>query len=329
MSQIEVRPVSGHTGADILGVNLKESLSDSQVATIRGALLKWKVVFFRDQHITPAEQAAFARRFGQPTPAHPLRDSIEGHPEVLPIDRRIFEEEYGDKTSRRDIDGWHTDVTAVINPPAGSILRAEDVPPYGGDTTWTNLVAAYEGLSAPFKRFAEKLRAVHAFRIPEGVSVSAKLRARIEGKPLVSEHPVVRFIRVAYLLLIPLTVGLMVLHNLIDFVAKLARGARGHGGGPKVVRMRLPFRIAHWLVVLSFPVLVLTGFALKYPESWWAAPALAWEGQLAFRGLVRRGRWFSPTRRAISAFVADAQQGLTGTVRLELFKGACRVKPDA
>ena len=103
-----------------------------------------------------------------------------------------------------------------------------------------------------------------------------------------SEHPVVRFIRVAYLLLIPLTVGLMLLHNLIDFAAKLARGTRGHGGGPQVVRMSLPFRIAHWLVVLSFPVLVLTGFALKYPESWWAAPVLAWEGRLAFRGLVHR-----------------------------------------
>jgi taurine dioxygenase len=192
MSGIEVLPVSGHTGADILGVNLKQALSDADVATIRAALLKWKVVFFRDQHITPAEQAAFARRFGQPTPAHPLRDSIAGHPEVLPIDRRIFEEEYGDKSSRRDIDGWHTDVTAVVNPPAGSILRAEDVPPYGGDTTWTNLVAAYDGLSEPFKRFAEKLRAVHSFHIPDGVSVSSKLRDRIEGKPLVSEHPVVR-----------------------------------------------------------------------------------------------------------------------------------------
>jgi alpha-ketoglutarate-dependent sulfate ester dioxygenase len=192
MSGMEVRPVSGHTGADILGVNLKQELSDAEVSTIRAALWKWKVVFFREQHITPAQQAAFARRFGQPTPAHPLRDSIEGHPEVLPIDRRIFEEEYGDRTSRRDIDGWHTDVTAVVNPPAGSILRAEDVPPHGGDTTWTNLVAAYEGLSAPFKRFAEKLRAVHSFHIPDGVSVSPKLRARIEGKPLVSEHPVVR-----------------------------------------------------------------------------------------------------------------------------------------
>jgi len=104
-----------------------------------------------------------------------------------------------------------------------------------------------------------------------------------------SEHPVVRLIRVAYLfLLIPLTLGFMVLHNALDFLAKLIRGVRRSGSSEQLPRMNLQFRIAHGLVVLSFPVLALTGFALKYPESWWAAPILAWEGKLAFRGLVHR-----------------------------------------
>jgi taurine dioxygenase len=191
-AQVEVLPVAGHTGAEIRGVDLSKSLDDAAVAKIRAALLQWKVIFFRNQHISPEQQVAFARRFGQPTPAHPLRESIDGHPEVLPIDRRIFEEEYGGKDRRRDINGWHTDVTAVINPPAGSILRAESVPPHGGDTTWTNLVAAFEGLAEPVKRFAEKLRAVHSFSVPEGVDVSAKIRERIAQNPLVTEHPVVR-----------------------------------------------------------------------------------------------------------------------------------------
>ena len=103
-----------------------------------------------------------------------------------------------------------------------------------------------------------------------------------------SEHAVVRVVRVAYLFLIPLTLGFMVLHNAIDFVAKLVRGPRGHGSGAQVPRMNLAFRIAHGLVVLSFPTLVLTGFALTYPESWWAQPILAWEGRFGFRGLVHR-----------------------------------------
>jgi taurine dioxygenase len=161
------------------------------VAAIRAALLRWKVVFFRGQHIGPAEQVAFARRFGDVTAAHPLRGAIDGFPEIMPVDLKIDEQEYG-KANRRDYSGWHTDVTAVVNPPWGSILRAEVVPPYGGDTTWTNLVAAYQGLSEPFRKFADGLRAVHSFSVPEGVDVSDNVRKRIAAKPLVTEHPVVR-----------------------------------------------------------------------------------------------------------------------------------------
>jgi cytochrome b subunit of formate dehydrogenase len=84
-------------------------------------------------------------------------------------------------------------------------------------------------------------------------------------------HPVVRLIHLFYLWVIPLTVGFMLLHNGLDFLAKLVRGTTRHAGGGEVVRMNPQFRIAHGLVMLSFPTLVLTGFALKYPESWWSA----------------------------------------------------------
>ncbi|HEY8549876.1 MAG TPA: argininosuccinate synthase domain-containing protein [Vicinamibacterales bacterium] len=59
----------------------------------------------------------------------------------------------------------------------------------------------------------------------------------------------------------------------------------------------------------------------------WPAELVDLKAQLAatFRGLLRRGRWFSPTRQAISAFIAQADQLVTGTVTLELFKGSCRV----
>jgi cytochrome b subunit of formate dehydrogenase len=103
-----------------------------------------------------------------------------------------------------------------------------------------------------------------------------------------SEHAVARFVRVAYLTLIPATVGFMLLHNGLDFLRKLWRGGPAHASGELVPRMSLHFRVAHGLVVLSFPVLVVTGFALKYPESWWAAPLVALEGKLAFRGSVHR-----------------------------------------
>jgi cytochrome b subunit of formate dehydrogenase len=101
-------------------------------------------------------------------------------------------------------------------------------------------------------------------------------------------HPVVSWIRWTYWVLIPLTLGFMIVHNLLDLLAKLIRRRPRRETGGQVSRMNLSFRIAHWGVILSFPTLVFTGFALKYPEAWWARPLLLWEGHIAFRGLVHR-----------------------------------------
>ena len=103
-----------------------------------------------------------------------------------------------------------------------------------------------------------------------------------------SEHPTVRWIRWAYWLIIPATLGFMLLHNLVDWLAKLRR-PRPHGfGGEEVERMNLHFRVAHWLVMLSFSTLVITGFALKFPDSFWAAPIVQWEGSMPVRGTLHR-----------------------------------------
>jgi len=110
------------------------------------------------------------------------------------------------------------------------------------------------------------------------------------------EAPALRWVRQFYLLVIPLTIGLMLLHNAGDWVRKLlrlrSRGAalRVSGRGDLPVRPNvrmLPFeRVQHALLVISFVTLVWTGFALKYPDQWWAQPLLVWDGSL--RGLVHR-----------------------------------------
>lgn len=187
---LTVSPQSGHTGAEISGVDLAGDLSDEVIGEIRQALLRWKVVFFRDQNIGHAEQIAFARRFGKVTPAHPYEESPpEGFPEILPIDSRRYRTQYGRKRTSYD-SSWHTDVTALVNPPAFSILRAEFLPPYGGDTAWTNLVAAYENLPAELRTFVDALDAEHTFdnRANEG---SSRAQA-IARSPLRTFHPVVR-----------------------------------------------------------------------------------------------------------------------------------------
>jgi formate dehydrogenase gamma subunit len=101
-------------------------------------------------------------------------------------------------------------------------------------------------------------------------------------------HPVVKWVRGIYWVLIPLTLGFMVFHNLLDLLAKLVRRRPRYETGEQVLRMNLLFRIAHWGVMLSFPTLVFTGFALKYPDSWWATTFLLRGKHEAFRGELHR-----------------------------------------
>lgn len=200
---LTVKRVAGHIGAEIVGIDLAHPLDPSTVAEIRQALLTHKVVFFRGQLLDHGGQIAFARQFGDLTHAHPHEDAPpEDHPQILTIDPRKYEARYGsgyrDRQRKRRYSynsGWHTDVTAAVNPPAASILRAETVPEFGGDTQWTNLVAAYEGLSAPLRAFVDGLRAEHRFLAgyqAAGEEEDGKLVKRINDNLLVSVHPVVR-----------------------------------------------------------------------------------------------------------------------------------------
>ena len=85
-SHLEIRPVSARIGAEIAGVDLATELDAAIVAQIRETLLHWKVVFFRDQHLEPDTQLAFARRFGPVTTAHPTVPGLEEHPDVFDVD---------------------------------------------------------------------------------------------------------------------------------------------------------------------------------------------------------------------------------------------------
>jgi len=101
-------------------------------------------------------------------------------------------------------------------------------------------------------------------------------------------HPVVKWIRWTYLTLIPFTLGFMLLHNLLDLLSKLIRRKPRHESTELALRMNIWFRIAHWGIMASFPTLVFTGFALKFPDSWWAKPLLMWESSTGVRGGLHR-----------------------------------------
>jgi len=77
------------------------------------------------------------------------------------------------------------------NPPAASILRGVTIPPYGGDTQWTNLAAAYEALSRPLQAFLQGLRGEHRFSAPQGATASQEYLDLVRDNTLISEHPLV------------------------------------------------------------------------------------------------------------------------------------------
>jgi len=196
---LDVRPLSGTIGAEIRGVDLHQAISDDAVAAIRAALLRYRVIFLPGQHLEPAEHLAFARRFGEVTPAHPVIPGIEGFPEIFEIDYgapRKLAEAYGKVAKAAKGLDWHTDVTFVKRPPLGSILNARVIPQSGGDTMFSDQVAAYEALSEPMKAFLGGLTAMHDGKEAFGQFLNAGKAVEWDGEIYTklepSEHPVIR-----------------------------------------------------------------------------------------------------------------------------------------
>jgi taurine dioxygenase len=152
---IDVRPVTPAIGADVHGVDLTRPLSEAQFSEIRRAFLNHLVLFFRDQQpLTPEQQIGFGRRFGE-LHIHPAAPHLEGHPEVFVI--------HTHKDSKFAAgEDWHSDVSCDLEPPLGTILQIHQLPPYGGDTLFANMYAAYDDLSPTMQEFLRGLSATHA-----------------------------------------------------------------------------------------------------------------------------------------------------------------------
>ncbi|MCT7658419.1 TauD/TfdA dioxygenase family protein [Mycobacterium deserti] len=197
-TRLQVTPLSGYTGALITGVDLSSPLSPAEVAGIRDALHQWKVVFFRDQTLDHAAHIAFGTQFGDVTPGHPYEgDSAPPEfPQIHTVSPAAYDHRYGTKYRKKQSPNgpqWHADVTPLINPPSHSILRAETVPPYGGDTQFVNVAAVYQGLAPAVREFIDELRAEHRFGATFSADRSSeKIGDHVRSNPLASIHPVVR-----------------------------------------------------------------------------------------------------------------------------------------
>ena len=185
-SHIDVHPVSGALGAEIKGVDISIPLEAEVVSEIRDALLKHLVIFFQNQVITPRQQLKFAEQFGIPM-EYPQLIGLPDCPlvtEVIKLEHETLN--FGGV--------WHSDTTYLQQPPMASLLYAIEIPPYGGDTLFSNQYMAYETLSDGLKKTLSELVAVNTSSKPE-VSMTREDRMREAGMELnilSASHPAVR-----------------------------------------------------------------------------------------------------------------------------------------
>lgn len=178
----EVVPQAPCLGAEVQGLDLREPLDAEVAAELERALVEYKVLFFRDQDISKAQHADFARHFGE-LEVHPFIEQGET-PEIV---RFVKDEEVVGVENN-----WHSDVTWREIPSLGSVLRAYEVPSVGGDTLWTDMEAVYEGLADDLKEAIEGRVAVHDFVHTFGLALTEAQRAEKREEFPPAHHPIVR-----------------------------------------------------------------------------------------------------------------------------------------
>jgi taurine dioxygenase len=200
----EIRPPQQHfaikaldapLGAEVLGLDLSQPVSDEDFARLHRAHLDHHVLVFRDQNITPAQQVAFSRRFGA-LQIHVLRQfQLPLEPEVLVISNI---RENGQPIGLGDAGHfWHSDLSYKETPSLGSMLHAQELPEEGGDTLFANQHTAWEQLPVYLKRAVADLKAEHSY-----LARYADLQKRNPWRPNLTQaqidevkpvvHPVVR-----------------------------------------------------------------------------------------------------------------------------------------
>ena len=153
--RLSFTPLGPYVGAQVSDLDVSRPLSDAQFEQLYHGLLRYQVLFLRDQQITPEQHRALAVRFGD-LHIHPIYPHAEGVEEIIVLDTH--------QDNPPDNDNWHTDVTFIDTPPAIALLASKVLPAAGGDTLWTSGIAAYEALSEPFKQLLTGLSAEHDFK---------------------------------------------------------------------------------------------------------------------------------------------------------------------
>lgn len=171
---IRALPLAAAMGAEISGVDLSQ-LDDAQFAEIEDALFRHKMIYLRGQRIGHAGHHAFSERFG-PFAEDAYTEGVPGFREVQPLIK-----EADDRSAHVFGSGWHTDSPFLEEPPAITILRSVQTPPYGGDTMWANGALALNMLPDATRSAIAQLRVRFSIR---DVLASAQVNAEERDSPV-------------------------------------------------------------------------------------------------------------------------------------------------
>ena len=185
-----ITPLSEHTGAEVLGIDLSEPVDEAARKDLNRAFTDRSVLVFREQHLSPHQLVAAVGLFGEIFPQHNSRFALPECPLVHYISNQDF---YPDGRRYIPGEGYHTDHSNAVCPPKATVLHAVSLPERGGDTQYVNMHLAYDELPDQTKRRLVGLEAIHVYE--SRYSARKMIALSEEGRDRVPDavvHPIVR-----------------------------------------------------------------------------------------------------------------------------------------
>ena len=194
-----LQSVSPHIGAEVIGADLSQPVGDNLFRELHQAWVDADgLLIVRDQRLTPEQQIAFSRQFGELASAgdNPViqKYTLPGYPEIFRVSNK---KQDGEPLGREDAGTyWHSDGTWQTFPSKASILYGIEIPRVGGNTMFADLYQAWETLTPTLQRMIDGLKAVHAMANADGTSFEREftgkgdvVAAKTAVHPLVITHP--------------------------------------------------------------------------------------------------------------------------------------------
>ena len=189
MPSFTITPLTGHTGAEVVGLDFTQPIDAEARAALNEAFAEHHVLVMRDQHFEPEEFKVAAQVFGELQQHDKKEHHVPGHPDVYYVSNDEI------VNGRRMIPGetFHTDHSNHPRPPKATMLYAVELPSKGGDTQYVNMHDAYDDLPPDTKARLDGLKAVHVYLSKYSPRPLGSITAdSLRDVPPPGVHPVVR-----------------------------------------------------------------------------------------------------------------------------------------